>query len=322
MNRIASGLLVAVIAAVCFGAAGIAVKPLFEIGWTPTAAVIARMVIAFAVLALPACIALHWDVRPLWRARWLVVGYAVLGVACTQVGYYAAIELIPVSMGLLIEYLAPIVIVLTLWAVTKRAPQRVVLVGAGLALIGLVFVINPAGGTVNPLGVGFALVAMVGLCGYFVIAGKIEGRVPPVALVWAGFGIGAPLLGVIAALGVLPARVGFGNVALFGASVPWWVSILAVGVLGTAVPYYCGVTAIRLLGSRLASFVGLAEVLSAALLGWLVLGEVLSPLQLLGGAVLLAGVVCVKLERAVTPVAPLAPPVLDEPDPYRVQQPA
>ena len=50
-----------------------------------------------------------------------------------------------------------------------------------------------------------------------------------------------------------------------------------------------------MLGSRLASFVALAEVVAALLFGWLLLGQLPGPLQALGGVLVLAGVVVVKL---------------------------
>ena len=62
-----------------------------------------------------------------------------------------------------------------------------------------------------------------------------------------------------------------------------------------AVAYVTGVAAGRRLGSRLASFVALSEVVAGVLWAWLLLGELPLPVQLLGGLLILAGVVCVKL---------------------------
>ena len=56
-----------------------------------------------------------------------------------------------------------------------------------------------------------------------------------------------------------------------------------------------GILGARLLGSTLASFVGLTEVLFAVLFAWLLLAELPGVLQLVGGAVLLSGVVAVRL---------------------------
>ena len=57
----------------------------------------------------------------------------------------------------------------------------------------------------------------------------------------------------------------------------------------------------RRLGSRLASFVALSEVVASLVFAWLLLGELPRPVQLLGGLVILAGVVMVKLDETGEP---------------------
>ena len=65
--------------------------------------------------------------RPLWRARWTVLVFGLVAVAGVQFAFYASLERIPVSTTLLIEYLAPIALVLYAWVRTRRMPQRIVL---------------------------------------------------------------------------------------------------------------------------------------------------------------------------------------------------
>ena len=71
--------------------------------------------------------------------------------------------------------------------------------------------------------------------------------------------------------------------------------LLLLGLVTAALAYVTGVAAGRRLGSRLASFVALSEVVAGVLWAWLLLGELPLPVQLLGGLLILAGVVCVKL---------------------------
>ena len=81
--------------------------------------------------------------------------------------------------------------------------------------------------------------------------------------------------------------------------------ILLLGVVTAAVAYVSGIAAIRRLGSRLASFVALAEVLFGVMWAWVLLDELPRPVQLLGGVLIMAGVVAVKLGERTTarPVA-------------------
>ena len=313
-------------AGLAFGAGGVFVKPLLESGWSPGAAVLARISIAAVLLVVPALIALRFDLRPLWRARWTVLLYGLVAVASVQVAFYASLERIPVSMTLLIEYLAPIALVLFAWLRTRRMPQLIVLGGSVLAMAGLVLVIGPGGGDLDPLGLIFAAIAMIGVCVYYVIGESATEQVPPLALIAAGFVVGAIALAITGAVGLMPMEATFTDVPFLGGTAPWWVLLLTVGAVSTAFAYTAGVAAIRLLGARLSSFLGLSEVVFAGIVGWILLGEALGPLQILGGALILGGIVLVRLERRPADAASVAldidlVPVAIEPAPNPPTEP-
>ena len=295
LSSMSGGLAVAVLSAASFGTSGALIKPLLEAGWSPGAAVTARALTAGLLLLPFALFALRGRWAVLWRARWRIAGMGVVGVAATQLAYFAAIKRIPVSTALLVEYLAPLLLVGFTWAATRRMPRPSVLAGSVLAVGGLVLVIGPGAlQVVDPLGLGIAFLAAIGCAVYFVIAARPNDGLPPVTLAAAGLLLGGLVLGLIGATGLLPFTATFGELPLFGTVTPWWVPLLIVAVVGTAIAYAAGITASGLLGSRLASFVGLLEVVFASLLAWLVLGEALTPLQLLGGALILGGITAVR----------------------------
>lgn len=303
------GLAVAVLSAVSFGTSGALVKPLLEAGWSPTAAVTVRAFTAGVVLLPPAIVALRGRWAVLWLARWRVLGMGVVGVALTQLAYFAAIQTIPVSTALLIEFLAPLVLAGVAWALTRRMPRPAVFVGSALAVGGLVLVIGPGAlQLVDPVGLGFAFLAAVGCAAYFFIAARPDRDLPPVALAAFGLIVGGLILGVLGRSGALPLTATFGEMPLFGWRAPWWVPIALLVVVSTAVAYGTGITATGVLGSRLASFVGLLEVVFASLFAWLLLGEQLTALQLLGGVLILGGIAAVRSERAEVLRAPAVAP--------------
>lgn len=294
-----AGLIVAVIAAFTFGTSGALIKPLLEAGWSPAAAVTARALIGGVVL-LPVAL---WMVRGSWaavrRAKWRILVMALIGVAGTQLVYFAAVQRIPVNTAILIEYMAPLLLVAFAWVTTRRMPKAVVLVGSVIALGGLVLVVSPGGaGSFDLLGLAFAGLAMVGCAVYYVLAAQPSDGLPPVAL--AAFGLlgGGLSLGLVGLVGIVPFTANFGDVELLGSPQPFWVPLLIVGIVATAVAYAASITASEMLGSRLASFAGLLEVVAAALYAWLLLGEGLTLLQLLGGVLILAGIAFVRSERA------------------------
>src|SRR5689334_19391367 len=199
------GLLIALLAAATFGMSGAFIKPLLESGWSPVAAVTVRAAVGGLVLLPFALFSVRgrWDA--VWRGRWRLLGMALVGVAGTQVLYFAAIQRIPVSTGILVEYLAPVLLVVAVWMRTRRAPRVVVLAGSVLAIGGLVLVVSPGGsGALDPLGLVLAVLAMGGCAAFYVIAARPSDGLPPVALACGGLLIGAIALGAVGATGVLP----------------------------------------------------------------------------------------------------------------------
>ena len=293
------GLVIAVLAAATFGLSGAFVKPLLEAGWSPAAAVTVRALTGGVVLAPVAVVLLRGRWSTLWRGRWRVLGMALVGVAGTQLVYFAAIQRIAVSTGILLEYLAPLLLVAFVWARTRRLPKRVVLVGSVVAVAGLIMVVSPdGGGAIDPLGLTLAIVAMVGCAAFYVIAARPSDGLPPIALAAAGLLLGGLALAAVSATGLVPFRVTFVDVQLFGEPTVWWVPLLIIGVFATAVAYAASITATELLGSRLASFAGLLEVVAATFYAWLLLGEKLGLLQLLGGVLILVGIGFVRSEKS------------------------
>src|SRR5215207_7963367 len=300
------GTMLGLAAGLAFGAGGAIVKPLLESGWSPGAAVLFRISVAALLLVIPGLIALRFDLRPLWRAKWTVLVYSVVAVAGVQLAFYTAIARIPVSTALLIEYLAPVALVAFAWLRTRRTPQFVVLAGSVVAIAGLVLVIGPAGGALDPIGVVIAGVAMLGVAVYYVLGERADIGVPPIALAAAGCLIGCLVLGVAALAGLVPFEAQFTDVAFFGGMAPWWIPVLMVGAISTAFAYVAGIQAIRLLGTRLSSFLGLSEVVFAGVVAWALLGEAIGPVQLIGGILILGGIVLVRLERRVPEPAAVA----------------
>ena len=293
-----TGLLIALVAAFSFGMSGAFIKPLLEAGWSPAAAVTVRALVGGLILLPPAVVLLRGRWVSLWRARWRVLVMALIGVAGCQLAYFAAIERIPVSTAILLEYTAPVLLVGFFWVRTRRVPQAVILLGTVIAVAGLVLVVGPtAGGALDPLGLLFGVLAMLGCAVYYLIAAAPSDDLPPVALAAAGLVIGGVVLGLIGLTGLVPFTISTSPTALFGTVVPWWVPMLIVGVVATALAYTANITASEMLGSRLASFTGLIEVVAATLYAWLLLGEDLSVPQLVGGLLILGGIAFVRSAR-------------------------
>ena len=297
MSRTSGGLLLALASAAAFGLSGSLARSMLDLGWTPAAVVTVRILGAFAVLLLPTLFLLRRIGRPTLRQSGRLVAFGLTAVGGAQLCYFSAVQYVSVGVALLVEYLAPVLLIGWHWARNGRRPTRPVLAGAGLSLVGLALVLDVTSGmTINPLGVVWALAAAVGLCAYFVLSEAKEGIRPihPLVLITAGTGIGGTAVGLVGALGLLPLAVAPGTTVLAGAQIPWWLPMLALILVSAVFSYLTGIAAVRRLGSSVASFVSLTEVIFAVTLAFVLLGQRPSPIQLVGGVLVLAGIALVQ----------------------------
>ena len=301
-SRLASGLGLALLSAASFGMSGALARGLLDGGRRAGAIVLVRVGLAALVVVPFGLVALRGRGALLRRNAGVVVVYGAVAVAGAQFCYFSAVAHMQVGPALLIEYTAPAAVVVWLWLRHGQRPGAVTLVGAGLAAAGLVLVLDLLSGADLSLpGVVWALAAMVGAATYFVISADEGNGLPPMVLAAAGLVLGAAVLGVLGLVGLLPMRASTAAVSYAGRSVAWWVPLVVLGVVTAAVAYVSGIAASRRLGSRLASFVALLEVVAGVVFAWLLLDELPRPVQLVGGLLVLAGVVAVKVgERATT----------------------
>ncbi|MGN7968328.1 EamA family transporter [Microbacterium sp. 22296] len=309
-----TGLLIAVSSALAFSSSGPFVKPLLDGGWSLGAVLLVRMGVAALLLSPALVIAVRRQRGFLRRHGLLIAAFGLTAVAGCQLFYFAAMQRMPVAVALLIQYIAPVLLVIAVWVRTRRSPSTSVIVGSIVAMAGLVLVVDISGARFDLLGTLFALCAAVCAAAYFVIAGRAGDDLPPLALAAGGLLTGTLVMGVLVGTGVLPFAAPSITVEFAGLEVPGILPLLWVGAVATTLGYALGVIAVPLIGSRLASFVGLSEVLFALGFAWLLLGEAPAPIQFVGGALILAGVVLVKMnagspaeQKAETASIPVVP---------------
>ncbi|MFF1252430.1 DMT family transporter [Pseudarthrobacter sp. NPDC058329] len=299
---LASGLGVALFSSAVFGLSGSFAKALLETGWSPGAAVTARLTGAALILAVPAVPALHGRWHQL-RDNWLtILLFGLVGVAACQLFYFNAVARLSVGVALLLEYLAPVIIVLWLWAASRKRPRVLTLAGTLLSLAGLVLVLDFTGSVkIDLVGVLWGMAAAVCLAIYFVITAKENDSLPPIVLASGGLLVGAAIMWLAAATGLLPMAFSTADTRLGPWVTPWWVALAGLVILATVLAYVAGIVAARALGSKVASFVSLTEVLFAVVWAWLLLGELPGAIQLLGGALIVGGVILVRLDELRSP---------------------
>jgi len=309
-----TGIAIGLLSAAAFGTSGTFGTSLISAGWSPAGAVLARVSIAALVLTGPALVQLRGRWALLRRWGWRTVAYGFIGVATCQLGYFNAISRMPVGIALLLEYMGILLVVGWLWVRHGQRPRPLTVAGSVAALGGLALMLDLTGpGGVNPVGVLWALLAAVSMAVYFVLsawsgtpssgtpssgtASASTEPLPPVVMTWGGMVVGALALAAAGVTGVAPLAFSGADVTLLHHRVSWLIPVLGLSVLAAAFAYVTGIGAARRLGAKLGSFVALAEVLFAVLFAWVLLHQVPTGMQFAGGALILLGVVLVRLDE-------------------------
>ena len=301
------GMAVALASAATFGVSGPLAKSLLAAGWSPLAVVLLRIGGGALALAVPAAMVLRRAGRlgsgpGVSRRSWgTMTLFGVFAIAGVQLAYFNAVQTLSVGVAMLLEYLAPVLLLGFLWWRTGRRPSAASLLGAALALTGLFFVIDVFSGVrVDPVGVAWGLFAALCLAGYFQLSARAGDELHPIVMAAGGCAVGFVALGLVALLRVLPLHASTAATTVLGHRVSWLVPALLMIIVSTALAYLTGILGVQRLGSRVASFVGLSEVLFAVLWAWLLLAELPSLVQLFGGLLVTAGVVLVRTDRRLT----------------------
>jgi drug/metabolite transporter (DMT)-like permease len=293
----AFGLGLAVVSAAMFGTSGTFADSLMETGWSPGAVVTFRIGLAAVFLTIPALIALRGRWALMRRSFGSVLAFGVIAVGGCQLFYFNAVQRLDVGVALLLEYSGILLVVAWMWLRHGHRPRRLTLIGGVAALAGLVFVLNPGNGSIDPVGVMWGLLAACGLAVFFVLSSQADNPLPPIAFAWGGMVVGTVTLIALDVSHALPFTVHTHDVSLAHRQVSWVVPILGLSLIAAAIAYAAGIGAARILGAKLASFVGLTEVLFAVLFAWVALSQQPTVVQLLGGLGVLAGIALVRADE-------------------------
>ena len=253
----------------------------------PFTAVELRLVIAVSLLG----VWLAWRKPAALRVRREDWGYFIIlglfGVAAVQGTYYYAIATLGVGLAILLQYVAPALIIgVDLLRGAPARPQVLVAVLAAIAGTALLVSGVDRSARIIPLSdwlVGFG--AALAFAFYIVYSKRGLARYAPETVLFYTFLIAAAFWSCVTP----PARI---IAAGYDAGI--WAMFLALGVFSTLVPFACFYVGLRRLPAAQASIVATLEPVVAVLSAALFLGEGLRSIQWLGaalvlGAALLAG---------------------------------
>ena len=220
---------------------------------------------------------------------WLAL-FGLLGVMAVQLVYYQAIQRIPIGVALVIEYTAPLLI-LGYWRVRGRHVGLGLWIAGILTIVGCYFVVGAYDAQLRQVNTEGALLAMLDaviLAAYFLLAERLVHRYSSWALLCAGFGTASVGWSIVRPPWTLPWSLFNGELGFY---------VLGVVVIATVIPYLFSVGAVRLIPAARVGLTSTSEPVIAAIAAWLLIGQSLEPLQVLGGLIVVAGILVAQSVR-------------------------
>ena len=229
------------------------------------------------------------------RELLFLAAFGVVGVALVQWLYFVAIHNLPVGVALLIEFTAPLFVALFARFVYKERIRRRIWVAVILCIAGLGVVVEVwAGVAFSTVGVTAALGGAFALTAYLLMAERERRHRDPVSLSFYGFLFAAILWAFVQPLWKFPWDVLGETVSLQGnlseQSAPVWLLVGFIIVIGTMITFSLLTGALRHISATRASIVATLEPVIATVIAWIWLGETFGATQLIGGAIVLAGI--------------------------------
>ena len=285
------GYLYILIGTTLWGVSSVVAKSLFIIGLPPAELVQIRLTLATLALLL---ILLIFDRNRIIISvkdlpYFLVLGF--IGVAGVQFTYYYTISKIHVGPAVLIQYLSPVWIALYAFVFQKEPLTKGKIIALLLALLGCYFTV---GGyridllRLNRVGIVSGLFSSLFFSFYALYGEKGLKKYDPWTLILYGFGFGAVFYWIL----ISPMKVITG-----GYSFKIWMAFLYIAIFSTLIPfglYFKGIERVR---ATRASITATWEPVVAGMTAYFVLGEVLFPLQVLGGVGVIAAIVLLQTAK-------------------------
>jgi drug/metabolite transporter (DMT)-like permease len=235
-----------------------------------------------------------------------LLAYGVIAFVLVQFLYFYTVSLLPLGLGTLLIFLAPVVV--ALWVrfgkkqpVSNRLWAAIALSLAGLALVAQVW----QGFSFNLLGVFSGLLCAVILALYWILGEAGQKKRDGVSLTMWGFIFASITWAILQPWWNFPfsiLREMSEPLTSSFPSLPIWGIVLWGVLLGTIAPFLLVLGSLRRIGAQRAGIVATTEPLWAGLIAIIVLGETLNWIQALGASIVVVGVVLAETSRRMSPI--------------------
>ena len=306
MNRVAQrrpgvGATAVSFAALLFGLNASSVKVILSTGINTEQLVLFRTVFTAVLAGIALLITNRKAFKMELKEIPLFVFYGIFGIGLMQWTYSNAVNLLPISVALLIEYTAiALVTIVGIFLFKERVLPRL-WIGIALVLGGLAVVSNIWNSNLDPVGVLWAVGAAICVTIYFITGEHTQRNRDAMSTLFYSFLVAAIFWGIINLVNPAPAFDPYkvfsltGN--LGGISWPVWAGLLWIGIMGSFVPMLLDYIALGNLSATAVGVIATAETVFATVFAWAWLREDMSTLEIFGGLIVITGIVLAETSR-------------------------
>jgi drug/metabolite transporter, DME family len=281
----ALGIAAIALAAGLWAIAASVASELFRAGVSPFELAAARAVVAAIGLGMMRQLG---QPAPLKFRDWQVWALG-LSLALVTISYYMAIDRLAVAVAVVIQYTAPVLVVI--WTMLKswRIPSGAVVLASIATLIGVVLLSEVLTQQVqfDRLGLVMACLSAIFFAAYTLFSEAIVARSGALSVMFQGF--------TVSSLFWVAFQVSQGFPTAIFHNLP---GVLFVGIGGTLIPFWLYCWGIGHVQAERASIAATLEPVIAAVIAWIWLDQTLTPLQIVGGILVLGAVVFLQLQQS------------------------
>ena len=231
----------------------------------------------------------------------VLIFYGIFGIALMQWSYSNAVSLLPISVALLIEYTAIVIVPLVSLLLFKEKVRPRLWFGIAAVLVGLAIVSNLWNSSLNPIGVAWAFMAAVCLSIYFLIGEHTQRKRDAMSTLFYTFAVASVFWAIMNFIN--PAKMIDINLIfnlggnLSGISMPVWAGLLWIGIMGSFIPMLLDYIALGNLSATAVGVIATAETVFATIFAWAWLNESMTTLEVIGGLIVVAGIILAETSR-------------------------
>ena len=292
------GYLYVVLAALMWGLSGSAAKFLFNSGISPFQLVQMRLTISAALLFLCLLIRFSFLLKISRNDIFYFILFGTVGMAGVQFTYLFTISKIKVAAAILLQYLAPSFIALHSVVFMREKLNRLTLIALAGATLGCYLVVgayNLEILSMNIIGIISGLLSALTFAWYAIHGEYGMRRYNPWTVLFYALLFGAVVWNILH-----PPLEAF----MHDYSSLQWLWILYIGVMGTLVPFGLYLEGINLIRSTRASITATLEPITAGIISYIFLNEVMEIPQIAGGVIVVTSIILLQLNQEQDDKAP------------------